>query len=93
MSDDPETPVSNPLAVLQATESGAVLMDVASGDCFELNRVGAEIWNRLVKGESRETIVAALAAQYDIPGPTLESDVSTLLADLSNHGLLTYPRR
>jgi hypothetical protein len=93
MPDDFEAPVANPLVVLQPTETGAVLMDVATGDCFELNRIGTEIWKRVTEGKSREAIVAALASEYDVPGPTLEADVGTLLRDLSRHGLLTATRR
>ena len=64
-------------------------MDMASGDCFELNRIGAEIWSRLGKGESPSQLVANVAASYGLPAATVESDVRTLLEELTRSGLLT----
>ena len=81
--------VANPNVVVQQTNDGAILMDMASGDCFELNRLGAEIWARLGKGESRTELVANLAASYGVPTATVDSDVKALLQLLTQNGLLT----
>jgi len=81
--------VANPNVVAQETDDGAILMDMASGDCFELNRIGAEIWSRLGKGESPSQLVANVAASYGLPAATVESDVRTLLEELTRSGLLT----
>ena len=93
MEEDLETLAVNPLVVTQATEAGAVLMDVATGDCFELNRIGAEVWRRLGTGQSPSGIVAALAASHDLATSVVEPDVRQLVADLLRHGLVTSPRR
>ena len=63
--------VANPNVVVQQMNDGAILMDMASGDCFELNRLGAEIWARLGKGESPAELVANVAASYGVSAATV----------------------
>jgi hypothetical protein len=93
MEQAPDTLVVNPLVVMQATASGGVLMDVASGDCFELNQLGTEIWSRLAQSEPLSAIVGALTESYDVSPATLERDVGALVGDLLRHGLVTRQRR
>jgi hypothetical protein len=81
--------VANPNVVTQSMDDGAILMDMASGDCFELNRIGAEIWRRLAAGESATQLVASVAASYGLPPATVEPDVRGLLEELTRSGLLT----
>ena len=76
------------MVVMQATDVGAVLMHVGSGDCFELNIVGAEIWSRLARDEDVAQIAAALAAEYQIPVERAAADVAALIAELSRRGLI-----
>ena len=83
--------VANPYVVTQGTTDGAILMDMASGDCFELNRIGAEVWTRLTNGESPAQLVANVAASYGLPTATVESDIQALLEELTRNGLLTPP--
>jgi hypothetical protein len=54
-----------------------------------LNRVGAEIWTALAKGEPLAEIVAALARQYDVPSSAIEADARSLIDDLKEKGLLS----
>ena len=44
-----------------------------------LNETGAEVFRRLQEGTDREALLAALAAEYDVPRPELEADVDELL--------------
>ena len=93
MPDDFDAFRINPSVVLQPMEGNAILMNKATGDCFELNRVGVEVWRRLGKGDLPEGIVSALANLYGIPVETVSSDIRDLLAQLSRHGLLESRRR
>ena len=81
--------VANPNVVTQGMTDGVILMDMASGDCFELNRIGAEIWSRVGSGESPTQLVASVAASYGLPAAAVESDVRNLLDELTRNGLLT----
>ncbi len=88
MKDDFPAALASPAIVVQPTESGAVLMDRVTGDCFELNGLGAEIWNLLAAGESSSEIATKLALRYDVPEMTVAADVQTLVTELVRHGLL-----
>ena len=53
---------------------------VPSGEAaLTLNETGAEVFRRLQEGTDREALLAALAADYDVPRPELEADVDELL--------------
>jgi hypothetical protein len=89
MNDDaplPPIPISS--AVIQPTETGAVLMNTVTGDCFELNRVGAEIWRLLLAGEATAAIASKLSASYDVPEAAAAADVESLITSLAQHGLI-----
>jgi hypothetical protein len=79
----------SPTVVRQATETGAVLMDANTGDCFELNRIGADVWDGLARGDALADVIASMETRYAVARETLEADVRALLADLLRHGLLT----
>ena len=83
----------NPLVILQQTEAGAVLLETSTGECFELNHVGVEIWTSIAAGQAEDLIATALAKRYGITESTAASDISTLVGDLTRHGLLARPRR
>jgi hypothetical protein len=74
--------------VTQATESGAVLMNETTGDCFELNHVAADIWKAVCAGKSADAIVTELATTYGIEESVAKGDVETLLTNLARHGLV-----
>jgi hypothetical protein len=78
----------NPKVKIQLMESGAILLNTLTGDCFELNTVGAEIWNRLLQGDSNRSIVDSIAHGYNVAPPIVEVDLKDLLTTLSKHGLL-----
>ena len=89
MDPAPNKLTPNPTVVSQPTKDGAVLMEMTTGDCFELNQVGAEIWTALAKGAPLEEIVAALAGRYQVPSTTIEADARALIAELRSRGLLS----
>jgi hypothetical protein len=67
---------------------GAVLVDMAGGRCWELNRVGAEIWARLDGSATLEQVLAELRARYGIPDEVLARDLLELGDALLANGLL-----
>ena len=78
----------NPTVVAQWTEAGAILMDVATGDCFELNTLGADVWRHIAQCESVEKIVSTLATSTGEPPSRIDGDVRSLIATLQKHGLV-----
>ncbi len=67
---------------------GCVVIDKQTGDCYELNRLGTAIWNRLTAGQSVRAIVTEISSEHGVPGPQVERDVGRLIADLVAHGLV-----
>jgi hypothetical protein len=85
--------VINPMITAQFMHTGALLMDIASGDCFELNAVGAEVWQALERGDSVARVVHGMTEKYKISSERAAADVSDLLTNLLAHGILrTLPR-
>ena len=68
-------------------------MEMASGECFELNLTGARIWSLLSTGKDLSNVVATLAAEHKMAPSEIESDVRALVAELARRGLLTSQRR
>lgn len=72
----------------RAVDDGAVLIDMRTGICFELNRVGGEIWSILQTPVAVSTICDSLAATYRVTRLKVESDVNQLLMELLRVGLV-----
>ncbi|HET6279759.1 MAG TPA: PqqD family protein [Polyangia bacterium] len=76
------------------TKDGAMLVDLDSGACWQLNHVGAEVW-RTISGEGGSLAGAceAVAARYDVPRDAVEKDVLALVGDLHSRGLISVEPR
>jgi hypothetical protein len=83
----------SPTVVATAMPDGAVLIDSATGECFELNRVGARVWERLQRGEDLVAIVDALAAEYALERSRVSTDVTNLVESLARHGIVVAPAK
>jgi hypothetical protein len=73
---------------VRALEQGAVLVDMRSGLCFELNRVGYEIWLLIQDGRSEASICEALAQSYQKTPESVAADVRRLVRELTQHKLV-----
>lgn len=65
-----------------------VLLDLAGGQYYGLNEMGAAIWDWLAGGRSVAEIVRELCATYDVTYEQIEVDVCALVEELTNRGLL-----
>jgi hypothetical protein len=83
-----EQPRINPHVVLQSMGDKALLMNTETGDCFELNRVGTDVWSNLLQGKPVPDIVDAIAHRYGAERSNVLTDVTALITDLSHHGIL-----
>jgi hypothetical protein len=72
----------------RALEDGAVLVDMNSGACFELNLVGFEVWKGLGQGQSASEICATLVGRYRAEPDVIGADVSSLITSLVAAGLV-----
>jgi hypothetical protein len=65
-----------------------VIMKLSDGSYFQLNEVGARIWNELVDPVDVDSLVARLLDAYDIDEPTCRAEVDTWLQKMQELGLV-----
>jgi hypothetical protein len=88
--------LQNPLKQRAGVEArplpqGALLVDMNSGHCFRLNRVGAEIWTMLHTPLSVDEVCARIAARFRKPVDQIDIEVRALVVQLINEELLDSP--
>ena len=66
----------------------AVVLHLASGAYFGLNEVAAAVWRMLQTPRTVEEIEALVLSQYKVERTQCEQDVSRLLHDLAQAGLV-----
>jgi hypothetical protein len=87
LSDDARlVPVSR--VAVREIQDGAVLVHTATGQCFELNRIGIEIWQALGRGQSLRQIHDVLADRYPVAREKLAADLANLTDALLAAGLV-----
>ena len=65
-----------------------IVLDLTGGEYFGLPEVGARIWELLLDGKSLVEVAGVIVIEYDVDRATVERDVVSLVADLSDRGLL-----
>ena len=74
----------NPDILWRVVGDEALLLDTISGNYFSLDPIATEIWSRLVKGESVDSVASMIAERYSIDSGRARSDIDDLVADLKN---------
>jgi hypothetical protein len=89
MDGSPDRPIRpHPDVVFRVLGDGAVLVNLANNRIFELNDTATAAWTRLVQGDSRDAIAAALTAEFDVDLRTAIDAINTLVADLARAELI-----
>ena len=65
-----------------------VLLNLASGTYFGLDRVGTRIWHLIAEHGSTEKIFEALLNEYKVDEAQLRRDLNNLIGQLVNKGLV-----
>lgn len=65
-----------------------VILDLASGNYFGLDPVGARIWQSFVEGKAPSETHRLLLDEYDVGAEALEADIERLIGELQEKGLL-----
>lgn len=71
--------------------NGAVILDTKRGEMWNLNPLGAFIWQRLMDGQLPEQIAAELSAHTGDDLQTATNDLEEFLSDLQEKQLFTSP--
>lgn len=66
-----------------------VLLDYERGIYYGLNDVGARMLSLLAEGRSLPEVRERLLEEFEVSGPTLQSDLQTLIAELQAKGLVS----
>jgi Coenzyme PQQ synthesis protein D (PqqD) len=74
--------------LVQTLEDRAVVVNMLTGRCWELNATGVAIWMRLVDGASVAETANAISARYSVPADVATKDVLALVGSLVSEGLL-----
>lgn len=65
-----------------------VALDVNGGTCFGFNSVASSVWRALAEPRSFEELRDALIEEYEVGGEQCEAELTGLLADLTERGLI-----
>ena len=75
-------------AMARRVDDDLVILDIPSGKYFELNDVGALLWERLDGTQSVEDLIDLVLAEYDVDRETASKDVENLLGEMIRSGLV-----
>ena len=75
-------------AMARQVDDELVILDINSGRYFGLNEVGTFIWDCLEGDCSREDIVDAIVAAYDVDRIEASTDADELVGQLIDRGLV-----
>lgn len=71
-----------------STSDGTVLLDVDRGRFYGLNPTGTVVWKGLSDGRTVDQIASDLAARFTAPLGRIRTDVTALVTQLRDRGLL-----
>ena len=63
-----------------------VILDLAKGEYYGVNALGARLWQGLERGESCNRIADALVLEYEVERDVLVSDLLDLLEEFESRG-------
>jgi hypothetical protein len=74
--------------LFQEVGGETVLLDLQSEQYFGLDAVGTRIWQLLGEGAGTDAVVETLLQEFEVERETLAADVSELLRQLAEAGLI-----
>lgn len=75
--------------VHETLDGETIVIDLAAGSYYSMERSAADLWARLITGESIADSAAALAAQHGADVMALTAQVADFHRQLFAHGLIT----
>lgn len=80
--------INEPKVIQETIEGESVIVNLASGNYFSVDKVGAEIWENIEKGKSVGEIVDHLFCQYNADPDNIENAVKQLIDELIREELV-----
>ena len=72
----------------QVIDGEAIIMNLATGMFYSMDKAGAAIWEALERGDSCQDIVSHLSARYEVTASRAREDVERLIGELVSEGLV-----
>jgi hypothetical protein len=88
MSRDVRWRINTPRVTSQIIDGEAIMINLESGNYYNLNAAGTSIWDCIERGVSVGEMPVALALQYDIDQTNVEDSVAGLIAELAQEELV-----
>jgi Coenzyme PQQ synthesis protein D (PqqD) len=82
-----------PEVTVRATSTGALLIDMASGNCWQLNRLGSDFLSLIDTEKTLADIIGILGSRYEVSRDVLQRDLSRLAQELLDAGLIERMKR
>lgn len=76
------------MALASAIDGEVVALHVDRGQCYGMREVAATVWNLLAKPLNLEGICNRLVEIYDVEMDVCRAEVTTLVSELQNEGLI-----
>ena len=74
--------------VTEVSGNDLILVHLGRGTTFRLNRTGKIVWELIIAGRTPREIIGHIGQLWSVPAAQLESEVSLLMANLLQAGLV-----
>ena len=81
-------PRKRPDVKWKQTGRTGILLDLQSGDYFEVDEIGVAVWKMLDGKTSLEQVASRLATKYSAPEQTILKDIARFIAELRKRKLI-----
>ncbi|WP_242048942.1 PqqD family protein [Planktothrix sp. FACHB-1365] len=88
MNPDEKFNANTPKVVHESIDGEVVVVNLEQGDYFSLVKVGADIWDGLMRGLSRGDIVSEIIQRYEGEHTIIENAVNHLIEQLQKEELI-----
>lgn len=70
------------------SSTAVVILGLKDGKYFELNEVGARVWQLIQQPRSLQSVLDALMEEYEVTADQCQNDLMILTSDLISKGLV-----
>lgn len=79
---------NTPKIVHETIDGEVVIVNLEKGDYFSLVKAGADIWESITKGISRDSILEEMVQRYDGSRETIEKSINEFIEKLQQEELI-----
>ena len=79
----------SPSVIYRDVSGEVVLLNLQSGVYYGLDPVGSRMWQLLMEQRPLDDVCSVMLEEYDVAADVLRADLSRLVDELSNKGLVT----